>query len=110
VLDPFALASVLRCTTLGVDRVTLLGHGHARHPLQLRRLGERWEALVAPRPADAYTLAHVDYHPKQMFFPHQGRGRFAVFDWQGVCVSVGAMDLQRALLTTLDAEQLAAHE
>lgn len=76
----------------------------------VERLTERWDAFVMPRPEDVYTLAHVDYHPKQMFFPHEGRGRFAVFDWQGVCVSVGAMDLQRALITMLDVEQLAAHE
>jgi len=74
------------------------------------RMSERWIDFVTLRPEYRYTLVHADYHPKQIFFPQDDRGRFAVFDWQGACVSLGAMDLQRALLTLMSGEQLAQNE
>lgn len=44
-----------------------------------------------------------------MFFPTESGGRFAVFDWQSVCVSVGGGDVQRILLTGLAPAELRAH-
>lgn len=46
-------------------------------------------------PIPNHTLIHRDFHPQQMFFPVNGRGRFVVFDWQTVGVGRGAEDLAR---------------
>jgi hypothetical protein len=75
-----------------------------------QRLVERWPQFVAPRPEERYTLAHCDFHPKQLFFPRGTQGRFAVFDWQGTCVQLAAIDLHRILLTGLTPVQLIEHQ
>ena len=49
-----------------------------------------------------FSLVHGDYHFKQIFFPRSnGRGRFAVFDWQFPYVAPGAWDLARVMAMTL---------
>jgi hypothetical protein len=74
-----------------------------------QRLVERWPHFVGGQSRERCTLAHSDYHPKQMFYPRNGRGRFAVFDWQSVCPMLGAVDLQRVLLMHLLPDQLRVH-
>ncbi|MEX0942630.1 MAG: oxidoreductase family protein [Pseudomonadales bacterium] len=44
-----------------------------------------------------YTLVHGDYHPKQIFFPVESNGQFAVIDWQFSFVAQGAWDLIRVV-------------
>ena len=46
-----------------------------------------------------YTLVHGDYHPKQMFFPTDKGGEFAVIDWQFSFVAPGPLDLARITVT-----------
>jgi hypothetical protein len=75
-----------------------------------RRLAERWDAFWPPRAGQEFTLVHTDYHPKQLFFATPQGGRFAVFDWQSVCVGVGGGDVQRILLTGLSPADLRKHQ
>lgn len=49
-------------------------------------------AFVASRP---FTFVHGDYHAKQMFFPSDEGGEFAVIDWQFPFVAQGAWDFAR---------------
>lgn len=74
-----------------------------------RLLAERWDEFWRPRSEHAYTLVHTDYHPKQLFFPTEAGGRFAVFDWQSVQVSLAGSDVQRILAMGLRPAVLCAH-
>ena len=49
-----------------------------------QKLADKWESFFHYDEGDPFTLIHGDYHPKQMFFPTDKGGRFAVFDWQTV--------------------------
>ena len=52
-----------------------------------------------------YALVHGDFHPKQMFFPNeQGRGRFAVIDWQFPMVAPAAWDVARIMFAGLSTD------
>lgn len=57
--------------------------------------------FFATRP---FTLVHGDYHPKQMFFPTDAGGEFAVIDWQFSFVAAGAWDLARIVTVGQDAD------
>lgn len=60
---------------------------------------DEWLAYLQTRP---FTLVHGDYHFKQIFFPRaDGRGRFAVFDWQFPFIAPGAWDLARVMAMAL---------
>lgn len=74
-----------------------------------RRLAERWDAYWPIAPGAEWTLVHFDYHPKQIFFPGETGGRFAVFDWQTAGLAMAAMDVHRIMLFGLDREQFAEH-
>ncbi|MFT7091967.1 MAG: hypothetical protein ACJAYW_001934 [Candidatus Azotimanducaceae bacterium] len=52
------------------------------------------QKFFASRP---FTFVHGDYHAKQMFFPTQQGGEFAVIDWQFPFVAQGAWDFARML-------------
>jgi len=56
---------------------------------------ERLDPLLAYVASRPFTLVHGDYHGKQMFFPTDEGGEFAVIDWQFSFVSQGAWDLIR---------------
>lgn len=61
----------------------------------MARSGEKLDELlnfVASRP---FTFVHGDYHSKQMFFPSDEGGDFAVIDWQFPFVAQGAWDFAR---------------
>lgn len=60
---------------------------------------ERVTEYVGSRP---FTLVHGDYHSKQMFFPSDAGGEFAVIDWQFSFVAQGAWDLARIMLVGQD--------
>ena len=64
-------------------------------------------AHVASRPC---TLIHGDYHAKQMFFPSDEGGEFAVIDWQFPMVAQGAWDFARMLNMGLPTELRRAEE
>lgn len=55
-----------------------------------------------------FTLAHSDFHGKQMFFPNEkGEGKFALIDFQYPIAGPGAFDVSRLLnlgLSTKDRE------
>ena len=73
------------------------------------RLADRWDAWIAHREGDPFTLIHNDFHPKQLFFPGSRGGRFAVFDWQSVVSGPPTFDLSRLLLKGLNPSELRAH-
>lgn len=60
------------------------------------------ETMMDYLPTRPYTLVHGDYHPKQMFFPTDAGGDFAVIDWQFSFVAPGAWDLARITVTGQD--------
>jgi len=49
-----------------------------------------------------HTLVHGDYHGKQMFFPTNDGGRFAVIDWQFPFRAQGPWDLARIVQLGLE--------
>ena len=57
-----------------------------------------------------FTFVHGDYHPKQMFFPTDAGGRFAVIDWQFPFVAQGAWDFVRMMVLGLDIDERRARE
>jgi hypothetical protein len=59
------------------------------------RLVANYERLAAEAAAGPLALVHGDFHPGQIFFPTDGGGRFAVFDWQTVRIGRGGDDLAR---------------
>lgn len=68
---------------------------------------DKMMAYSASRP---FTFVHGDYHPKQMFFPSDNGGRFAVIDWQFPFVAQGAWDFARMLCMALSADDRRAME
>lgn len=56
-------------------------------------------AFIESRP---FTFVHGDYHSKQMFFPTDEGGNFAVIDWQFPFVAPGAWDFARMTGMCLD--------
>jgi hypothetical protein len=71
---------------------------------------EHWDALLADFQARPFTLIHRDYFLKQMFFPEQGRGRFAVFDWQNPAYGRPTDDLARLMAQSLPPRLRREHE
>ena len=64
---------------------------------------EHFRRYLGTRP---FALVHGDYHMKQIFLPRtDGRGRFAVFDWQFPCVAPGPWDLARMMVLSLTTEK-----
>ncbi len=59
------------------------------------RLVANYERLAAEAADGPLALVHGDFHPGQIFFPTDGGGRFAVFDWQTVRIGGGGNDLAR---------------
>lgn len=83
----------------------------AAHTADLSRLHlENIDAVmgyVATRP---FTFVHGDYHPKQMFFPGEAGGDFAVIDWQFPFVGQGAWDFVRMMVLGLDVQERRARQ
>jgi aminoglycoside/choline kinase family phosphotransferase len=63
--------------------------------------------FIASRP---FTLVHGDYHAKQMFFPTDTGGDFAVIDWQFSFVAQGAWDFIRISSLGQDVDSRRANE
>ncbi|MCP4380585.1 MAG: phosphotransferase [Hyphomicrobiales bacterium] len=70
----------------------------------------QWDLFCAHRPEGAPTLAHVDPHPGQMFFPTPAQPRFVLVDWQDVARAWGALDVARLLAMGLAPETRRQHE
>ncbi len=64
-------------------------------------------AFIASRP---FTFVHGDYHAKQMFFPTQAGGEFAVIDWQFPFVAPGPWDFARMICMCMATEDRRARE
>ena len=58
----------------------------------------------------SFTFVHGDYHGKQMFFPGEQGGHFAVIDWQFPFVAQGPWDFARMLGMCADSEHRVARE
>lgn len=69
-----------------------------------------WSAFIAARQTLTPTLLHRDFHAQQIFFPSEGGGRFAVFDWQTVGIGPGAEDLARIVSMGLTTAQRQEHD
>ncbi|MFT7219143.1 MAG: thiamine kinase-like enzyme [Candidatus Azotimanducaceae bacterium] len=61
----------------------------------LRYAEENRESLLKWEASRPFTFVHGDYHAKQMFFPTDAGGDFAVIDWQFPFVAPGAWDFAR---------------
>jgi len=65
----------------------------------------KYDEFLAYLDKRPFALVHGDYHFKQIFFPNsEGRGRFAVFDWQFPYVAPGPWDLARVMVLALPTE------
>ncbi|MEO1169972.1 MAG: phosphotransferase [Pseudomonadota bacterium] len=51
-----------------------------------------------------FALQHCDYHAKQMFFPSDAGGRFAIIDWQFSVAGPAAFDIARIINLGLKSE------
>ncbi|GAB5480629.1 MAG: hypothetical protein Pars92KO_03860 [Parasphingorhabdus sp.] len=59
---------------------------------------DRLEEIVRFWQTRPFTLAHSDFHGKQMFFPNdQGEGKFALIDFQYPIAGPGTFDVSRLL-------------
>jgi len=56
------------------------------------------------------TFVHGDYHAKQMFFPTNAGGNFAVIDWQFPFVAQGAWDFARMIGMCMSTEDRRKNE
>ncbi len=52
----------------------------------------------------AFALQHSDFHAKQMFFPSDAGGRFAIIDWQYPVAGPAAWDIARIINLGLKSE------
>lgn len=73
------------------------------------QLSARWDRWIAHAPGAPFTLVHNDCHPKQLFFPGESGGRFAIFDWQNVIAGRPTYDLSRLHLKGLRPAELRTH-
>ena len=53
-------------------------------------MAEKLDAMLAWTATRPFTFVHGDFHAKQMFFPTDAGGEFAVIDWQFPFVAPGA--------------------
>ena len=60
-------------------------------------LSGKKEAVLAWLATRNFSFVHGDYHSKQMFFPTEEGGEFAVIDWQFPFVAPGAWDFARLM-------------
>ena len=73
-------------------------------------LKEKLDAVLAFYTTRPFTFVHGDYHAKQMFFPSEQGGEFAVIDWQFPFVNAGAWDFARMLGMCVATEERQARE
>lgn len=71
---------------------------------------ENIDTLLVYSGTRPFTFVHGDYHPKQMFFPTEEGGKFAVIDWQFPFVGQGAWDFVRMMVLGLDVEERRARQ
>tara|TARA_R110002073_G_scaffold7456_2_gene42369 strand:- start:994 stop:2088 length:1095 start_codon:yes stop_codon:yes gene_type:complete len=65
-------------------------------------LAENLDLMLKFTASRPFTFVHGDYHAKQMFFPSDRGGEFAVIDWQFPFVAQGAWDFARMASMCLD--------
>ncbi len=72
---------------------------------------QRLEGIVRFWQTRPFTLAHADFHGKQMFFPNdEGEGKFALIDFQYPLAGPGVFDVSRLLNLGLATAQRAASQ
>jgi hypothetical protein len=67
-------------------------------------LAENLDLMLKFTASRPFTFVHGDYHTKQMFFPSNEGGEFAVIDWQFPFVASGAWDFARMIGMCLPAD------
>ncbi|MEM7250618.1 MAG: phosphotransferase [Pseudomonadota bacterium] len=73
-------------------------------------LADHWHRLWDTPRFERLTLCHGDYHPNEMYFAHSDeQPTFCVADWQMACAGTPGVDVQRLLLTGLNAVQFVEH-
>ncbi|HXH21757.1 MAG TPA: phosphotransferase, partial [Dehalococcoidia bacterium] len=70
-------------------------------------LAQMYGSQFPPRP---YTLVHGDMRMDNLFFPVEGRGRFAVVDWQGAAIGSPGNELAYFLILSLPVAVRRQHE
>ena len=71
----------------------------------------RLEEIIRFWLARPFTLAHADFHGKQMFFPNdEGEGKFALIDFQYPLAGPGVFDVSRLLNLGLATDQRTASQ
>ena len=73
-------------------------------------MNENLEKILKFWASRPFTFVHGDYHAKQMFFPTDAGGEFAVIDWQFPFVAQGAWDFARMLGMCMPTEERLAQE
>lgn len=72
---------------------------------------DRLDEIVGFWQTRPFTLAHADFHGKQMFFPNdQGDGKFALIDFQFPMAAPGIFDVSRLLNIGLATDQRTASQ
>lgn len=67
-----------------------------------RIMADGRDRILAHLQTRNFTLVHGDYHGKQMFFPTERGGRFAIIDWQFPFRAQGPWDLARIVSLGLE--------
>lgn len=78
--------------------------------LVMAHLAENVDAVLTFFSSRPFTFVHGDYHAKQMFFPVETGGDFAVIDWQFPFVAPGPWDFARMLGMCMPTEVRRADE
>ena len=75
-----------------------------------RKVAKDWDRFIIKHIMnEPFTLIHADYHPGQMFFAGDSRGRFAVFDWSSVAARAPGIDLANIMVTGLHPAEMREH-
>lgn len=95
-----------------IDTVRSLVGSQCEASVEVMTLYEqRLEDLVQFWQTRPFTLSHADFHGKQMFFPNdEGKGKFALIDFQYPLAGPGVFDVSRLLNLGLAADQRTASQ
>lgn len=94
--------NVASATRAAIARVEALFGDHCSASVAMTEAySANFDAIMKFMRTRPFTLQHADYHPKQLFFPDaEGKGKFAVIDFQFSVAGPGPMDVMRLLHMT----------
>lgn len=95
--DPEHWPNGVRAALTAIDKISaLLGDDCTASIATMKAFADNFDAIMGFVRTRPFTLQHADYHPKQLFFPDaQGRGKFAVIDFQFSVAGSGSWDVSR---------------